>query len=114
LERKRSTTTTEPKPRPTKKCPDSFATNQELLQWAAENAPLVNVDAETAAFKDHTFKNAISEWPGAWRNWMRRANEFAASRRPVNGTHRPPAVSRHAGFDAKDYRQGITEDGHLT
>ena len=27
---------------------------------------------------------------------------------------KPKASTRHAGFEAKDYRAGVTEDGHLT
>jgi len=57
-----------------------------MLRWAASEAPGVPWQTEHAKFADHTFKTAISDWPGAWRNWMRKAQEFGHARRPANGT----------------------------
>jgi len=68
----------------------------DLEAWAAEHAPHVNAGAETAKFRDHTFRNAISDWNGAWRNWLRKAEEDAA-RRPaarVNGHDSEPEWRR--------------------
>lgn len=62
-------------PRATRKCPASFAVTDEMRAWAAADAPGIDVDRETAKFRDHTFKTAHSEWGGAWRNWIRRAFE---------------------------------------
>jgi hypothetical protein len=62
-------------PRATKKCPEAFVVTSELIAWAASEAPGVSLENETARMRDHTFKNAISDWQGAWRNWMRRASE---------------------------------------
>ncbi len=59
-------------PRATRKCPDSFEPT-EPDAWIAENCLGVDWRAETAKFRDHTFRTAISDWPGAWRNWMRRS-----------------------------------------
>lgn len=61
--------------RATRKCPDSFAVTSDLEQWAAENAPGVDLKRETDKFRDHTFKTAYSDWDGTWRNWIRRASE---------------------------------------
>jgi len=77
-------TITEGKPsvgRATRKCPDSFVVTDELTEWAESASPLVNIDLETAKLRDHTFKNAISDWPGAWRNWMRKSQQDADARR---------------------------------
>ena len=63
-----------------RKCPDDFAVSSDLLDWASAQAPLAAVEAETAKFRDHTFKTARSDWPGTWRNWMRKAHEDAASK----------------------------------
>ena len=52
----------------------------ELRQWAFEKHPAVDLNAATEKFRDHTFKAAITDWPGAWRNWVRKDAEFAASR----------------------------------
>jgi hypothetical protein len=60
-------------PRPTRKCPEQFAVTAEMREWAARSTPGVEVDLETAKFRDHTFRTAISDWPGTWRNWLRRA-----------------------------------------
>lgn len=66
----------EPKPkRPAKKAPATFLVDGSLQAWARENVPGLDIRAETDKFRDHTFARAISDWPGAWRNWMRRAYE---------------------------------------
>ena len=69
-----------PKPRPARKCPDGFEVTPAMQDWATNNAPLVNLDQATATFRDHTFKTAITDWAGAWRNWMRREQQFTADR----------------------------------
>ena len=61
-------------PRPTRKCSESFAP-QDPQAWTSEHCPGIDWQAETAKFRDHTFKNPISDWHGAWRNWLRRAFE---------------------------------------
>lgn len=67
-------------PRPAKKAPAKFAVTDAMRAWAKESTPLVLVDAETDSFRDHTFSRAITDWPGAWRNWMRKAQGFAETR----------------------------------
>lgn len=71
------------KPRPARKAPPDFLVTADLQQWAREHVPGLDIRAETEKFRDHTFRTAISDWPGAWRNWMRRGAEGA---RP-NGSH---------------------------
>lgn len=75
-----------PRPRPSRKCPEDFAVTEAMLRWAAAEAPGVPWQTEHAKFADHTFKTAISDWPGAWRNWMRKAQEFGHARRTANGS----------------------------
>jgi hypothetical protein len=59
--------------------PDHFDITDKLRGWATENAPGIDVDAETENFLDHhrakgsTFKS----WDAAWRTWMRNAVKFA-------------------------------------
>lgn len=72
-----------PKLRASRKCPADFVVTEAMLRWAASEAPGVPWQAEHAKFSDHTFRTAINDWPGAWRNWMRKAQEFALQRRPV-------------------------------
>lgn len=66
--------------RPTRKCPADFVVTAEMLAWAAAKHPTVDVAVETEKLRDHTFKTAISDWEGAWRNWVRKAAEFGGSR----------------------------------
>lgn len=80
-------------PRGTKKCPAGFLLNAELLSFAASEAPGVNVEREFDKFRDHTFKNANTDWAATFRNWMRNAadrakpagNSFMAAKAAENG-----------------------------
>ncbi|HBZ92626.1 MAG TPA: hypothetical protein DEO91_02695 [Pseudomonas sp.] len=54
-----------------------FLMTGEMLAWAKEKAPAVNLDRETERFCDYwtgTGK-AMADWPSTWRNWMRRAQD---------------------------------------
>jgi hypothetical protein len=76
----------QPTARATRKCPASFDLTDELHSWAREKVRGVDLEHETAKFRDHTFARAISDWPGAWRNWMRKAFDDAQLRGVRNGT----------------------------
>lgn len=68
----------EPRPRPLRKCPDSFVVTEELREWARQNEPSLTpagLDRETAKFRDYTYSRTISDWPAAWRNWIRKSME---------------------------------------
>lgn len=84
-------------PRPASKCPQSFEVTPELLTWAAEEAPDANPVLETKSFRDHTFKPARADWPGTWRNWMRKAQKYHNER---NGKGRQGAPIKNAGAGA--------------
>jgi uncharacterized protein YdaU (DUF1376 family) len=85
--------------RPTRKCPAGFELTDAMREWAGTNAPAVNIDTATAAFRDHTFKTAISDWPGAWRNWLRREQQYAAERqRPAPGA----PINRQEALEARN------------
>jgi hypothetical protein len=79
-EKKRTTSTSlrSVEGRAARKCPESFEVTAELQTWARQEAPGVDLRRETDKFRDYTFKTAYSDWPGAWRNWMRKASEFRA------------------------------------
>lgn len=87
------------KPRPTRKCPDEFLVTEAMQGWAKEHAPLVNVDQATAAFRDHTFKTAMTDWAGAWRNWLRRDQQYAAEKQRPSARKAPAREN----FDAIEY-----------
>ena len=60
------------KPRRSSKCPESFEVTSEMQEFA-ETHPAVDWRSETASFRDHEFDKPKSDWPGAWRNWIRRS-----------------------------------------
>lgn len=64
--------------------PDDFAPTPEMLLWAAERAPHVNIPLSTEKFTNHWIaatKNATKlDWPATWRNWILRDAENAAPR----------------------------------
>jgi hypothetical protein len=64
----------------TRTCPDDFELTVEMIGWAEKNCPGVDVDRETAAFKDYTFANGKTDWVKTWRNWMRKAKPAAGRR----------------------------------
>jgi hypothetical protein len=108
----------EPPERPRKRgernCPKAFSVTADLEGWAQAQGFRVNLDVETSRFRDYTFKRPITDWPGAWRNWIRNAAEFGAKKAPQ---HQPatgdatPAWALAAGFknrfDAEN--EGCTE-----
>lgn len=70
-----------PKPsKPSKRCPPDFIVTEELKTWAAEACPGVDIEKQTAAFRDHQFKDAHTDWEATWRNWIRRASTFGQQR----------------------------------
>jgi hypothetical protein len=80
--------TSEPKKRASKRCPTDFEVTSELREWARNNYPGVNLDRETAKFRDHEYKAAKVDWPAAWRTWISKAEEFSLSAPPrANGSH---------------------------
>lgn len=78
-----------------------------MRTWAKTETPLVNIDSATATFRDHTFKTAMTDWAGAWRNWLRKDQQYAAER----ATNR--RATSHTGLAQKDYTEGVSTDGTL-
>lgn len=76
--------------RPAKRCPEEFQIDEDLRTWAAENFPDVDVTRETAAFRDHEYRNAKTDWRAAWRTWIRNSASFAKS----NGSAPPRRKTR--------------------
>lgn len=82
--------------RATKKCPAGFDLTDGMREWAVDNAPAVDIDKATDSFRDYTFARSITDWPAAWRNWMRKAQERAATR--------PAAAAQRETFRERDER----------
>jgi hypothetical protein len=56
--------------------PEDFEVTQAMREWARAKCPEVNIEAETESFRDHEFRDPRSNWPAAWRQWMRRSPQF--------------------------------------
>lgn len=89
------------KPRAIRRCPADFS-GEELRQWARAEAPGVDFDRELAKFRDHTFKASHSDWPAAFRNWLRRASDDAAKR--------PQSFYDRKAAEAQKWFRGTTLD----
>lgn len=62
-----------PRLRPGRICPPEFEVTADMLAWARRKRPDVDVAGETEKFRDHEFARVKSNWPAAWRNWIRGA-----------------------------------------
>ena len=92
-------------PRPAKKCPDAFLITESMKTWASTECANVDIHAETAKFRDHTFSTARTDWVATWRNWIRKNHET----KPFYG--KPVQSGKHSGFQSKNYREGVEADG---
>jgi|SRR5215213_1325861 len=79
--------------------PDGFPLTPDLLSWAAEHAPHVNLALETDAFLDWNRRKrkrrTDADWKLAWKNWMRNAVKFAAR----DGTAQKAVPVRRSNVD---------------
>ena len=59
--------------------PAEFPLTGSLQKWADKNAPGIDLQIEKAKFLDHhrAKGNRFKDWQAAFRNWMRRAVEYA-------------------------------------
>lgn len=55
-----------------KRCPPGF---QPDLEYAKAQIIDLNAEAEAERFRDFEFKTPRSDWPAAWRNWIRTCKE---------------------------------------
>jgi hypothetical protein len=78
-----TSTSKEKRERASRRCPPKFLVDAELQRWAREKVPLVDIRAETEAFRDCEFPKAHADWPATWRSWMRREQKKLASVRPA-------------------------------
>lgn len=90
--------------RPLKRCPDAFVVTDEMRAWASTATPGVDLDAETAKFRDHEFAKGRSDWLATWRNWIREAMERKASRvsRPSARTSNVVDISKNRSEDYEE------------
>jgi uncharacterized protein YdaU (DUF1376 family) len=70
--------------RGSKRVPEDFRLTEEQRAWVVELLPDLDVDAETAKFRDHEFQRPYVDWAAAWRNWIRNCKDRGGySRRAV-------------------------------
>ena len=100
-------------PRPSKKCPNNFLITDEMREWCTEYSITVDLRTETEKFKDYTFKNAITDWHGAWRNWMRRAQDIANSKPKTGGANGKYAAASRAIFEDESEPNSIKHMGDV-
>jgi len=70
--------------KPAKKCPKDFEVTDDMKTWVKTECPLVDHAEQTKVFRDYEFTAAKSDWVGTWRNWMRKANQFAAEKQTTD------------------------------
>lgn len=66
--------------KPATRAPDSFEITEPMWGWAREQGVAQErIETETAKFLDHhkAKGSLFSDWPAAWRKWMRNVVEFA-------------------------------------
>lgn len=83
-----------PRKRGAKVVPDDFTVTHEMAAWARATYPAVDLMAQTAAFRDHEFKDSKTDWVKAWRNWIRRSDVMPHSRASPQG--KPPTAAQMA------------------
>jgi hypothetical protein len=98
------------KPRAARKCPKWFEVDEKLRAWAADGFSAVDLALETDKFRDHTFGHAITDWPGAWRNWIRKAAEFRP--RGAAPLNRQEALEKRNRTVADEWAQGDQNATH--
>ncbi len=67
--------------KPATRAPGEFEITEPMWVWAQEQGvPNQRIEAETAKFLDHhkAKGSLFSDWPAAWRKWMRNVVDFAA------------------------------------
>ena len=56
--------------------PEDFEVPESDIAWARAEHPNLDLYFETQKFRDCEFQKPHSDWRRAWRNWVRRADEF--------------------------------------
>lgn len=82
--------------------PEPFMLTHEMRDWAAEEVPLVDVDASTRRFVDYWraesgAKATKLDWVSTWRNWLRRDADSRKTQRltPTERAQQTAAAGRN-------------------
>jgi len=71
--------------------PSTFTVSPNLLEWAKTHVEGIDIYRETDKFRDHfTSKpKKYTDWPAAWRNWMRNAYKWEQERKAKQQLNNP-------------------------
>ncbi len=63
--------------RPAKRAPKDFQASGLILDFGRQHGfSESEILDEIAAFKDHTFASAKTDWPATFRNWLRKSEQW--------------------------------------
>jgi hypothetical protein len=117
--------------RASRKCPDEFQVTKELVLWAlggsddagnsieprCPHLSLPDLRRETEKLRNHTYSRAISDWPGAWRNWVMKADDDAKragrSRAPIPNERTSRALEALGPLGVRVATELLPKDEHV-
>jgi hypothetical protein len=106
----------------TTRIPDDWQPSEKLKAWALEKRPdLVDLAAVAENFRDHYIAKgeARASWDASFRTWVRKERAGGLNRQEsLEASNRAVAArflkkSRHTGFDATDYHEGLGTNGEI-
>ena len=76
--------------------PEDFTVSDEMRAWATAKGIRSNLDTETERFVDYWSSKGDTrvDWVAAWRNWLRRADDYLAARPDPNQSKSAAARAR--------------------
>ena len=83
---------------------DGFTLTDPMRAWALRTfGPHINLDYETAQFRDHFRANGQrrNNWAAEWQKWIRRSAKFASERATRGNVVQLPTGQTLTGTDAK-------------
>ena len=95
------------------KMPEDFAPEPSAIEWAKSFAPGVDLDHETAQFRDYWIAKGETRanWQAGWRSWIRNAKRFAAERgSSTRNTRRAPVPD---GAERRDLPSGEVDPNEI-
>ncbi len=74
--------------RPAKRAPKDFQASGSILDFGRQHGfSESEILDEIAAFKDHTFASAKTDWPATFRNWLRKSEQWKSGQAHKNLTY---------------------------
>ena len=99
--------------KPAKRAPKEFSASQSILDFGRQHgfseSEILN---EIAAFKDHTFASAKTDWDATFRNWLRKSEQWKSKEpeRKLTCAELPESVQcRRPGETATAYERRIAD-----